>query len=120
VLTGANVSVETAAEISRLAGLLSHPLRIRLMTALATTGPGSATTFALQFGDVTVGDCHYHLRALRDGGVVKLIRSRSVRGATERVYCLSPPSRRPDAKQLQHFIDMVLSTTASPASKQHA
>jgi DNA-binding transcriptional ArsR family regulator len=104
-LTATNVSVETADEIARLATLLSHPLRVRLMTALGTVGSGSATTFSGQFGDVSVGDCHYHLKALRKGGVIDLVQSRAVRGATERVYRLTPRSRWRGAHHLRHLID---------------
>lgn len=128
-MTSTNVSVKTADEIARLASLLSHPLRIRLMLALAATGPSSATVLSLQLGDVTVGDCHYHLRTLKDGGVIKLVRSRSVRGATERVYRLVP--RTPVARGAAHLrlcLDMVMPPTISaestpvvtlPASQRH-
>ena len=116
-MTSANASVETADEIARLASLLNHPLRIRLMLALATTGPSSATVLSLQLGDVTVGDCHYHLTTLRDGGIIKLVRSRSVRGATERVYRLAPRKRTTGgATQLRDFIDLVMPTMISAAS----
>lgn len=112
-MTSGTLSAEAAAEVAELANLLGHPLRVRLMTALAVDGSGSATVFSGQFGDVTVGDCHYHLTALRDGGVVKLVHSRQVRGATERIYRLNPRSRC-RAQQLRHFIDLLLTATNSP------
>lgn len=116
-LTSANVSVKAADEIARLASLLNHPLRIRLMLALATTGPSSATALSVQLGGVTVGDCHYHLMTLRDGGAIKLIRSRAVRGATERVYRLAPQTQATrGAKHLRHFIDLIMPTTISAES----
>jgi DNA-binding transcriptional ArsR family regulator len=107
-LTSATVSVGTAAEIARLAHLFSHPLRVRLVTALAADGRGSATTFSDQFGDVTVGDCHYHLKALRGGGVIELAHSRRIRGATERVYRLAPQSRWRGVQHLWQFFGVIL------------
>lgn len=87
------------------------------MLALVTTGPSSATVLSVQLGDVTVSDCHYHLRKLRDGGVIKLVRSRSVRGATERVYRLAPRTRATQgATHLRHFIDVVMATKISAGS----
>ena len=116
-MTDAKASVKTADEIARLASLLNHPLRIRLMHALATTGPSSATVLSIQLGDVTVGDCHYHLTTLKDGGVIKLARSRSVRGATERVYRLAPRKRATQgATHLRDFIDVVMPATISAGS----
>lgn len=110
-MTSPSVSVEAATAIARLTNLLGHPLRVRLMAALAAVGSGSATLFSGQFGDVTVGDCHYHLTKLKDGGIVELIDSRQVRGATERVYRLAPRSRWHGARQLRRFIDALLPAT---------
>lgn len=110
-MTSTNASVKAADEIARIASLLNHPLRIRMMLALATTGPSSATVLSTQLGDVTVGDCHYHLTTLKNGGVIKLTRSRSVRGATERIYRLTPRKRATrEATQLRDFIDVVMPT----------
>ncbi len=115
-MTSTNLSIKAADEIARLAGLLNHPLRVRLLHALAA-GPGSATVLSAQLGDVSVGDCHYHLKTLKDGGAIKLARSRSVRGATERVYRLVPMKRTTGgAMQLRDFIDAVLPSTISTAS----
>jgi DNA-binding transcriptional ArsR family regulator len=104
----ADIDLDTAQEIAEGADLLSHPLRVRLLTALATTGPGSATSFSGQFGDASVGDCHYHLKALRKAGAIELARSRAVRGATERVYRLTPQPRWQSAqRQLRQFLDLL-------------
>jgi DNA-binding transcriptional ArsR family regulator len=105
----ASINFETAQEIAEWADLLGHPLRVRLLTALATTGPGSATSFSGQFGDASVGDCHYHLRTLREAGAIELTRSRAVRGATERVYRLTPQLRwKSTQRQLREFLDLLL------------
>lgn len=111
-MTDEKVSAKTADEIARFAGLLRHPLRVRLMRALAATGPSSATVLSDQLGDVSVGDCHYHLKTLREGGVIKLVDSRSVRGATERIYRLAPRTRTTrGATHLRQFIDEVMPTS---------
>ncbi len=115
-MNSTNLSIKTAGEIARLAGLLDHPLRIRLLHALAI-GPSSATVLSVQLGDVSVGDCHYHLTTLKDGGAIKLAHSRSVRGATERVYRLAPLKRTTGgAMQLRDFIDVVMTSPTSTAS----
>lgn len=116
-MTSTDVSVKTAEEIARIASLLNHPLRVRLLLALATTGPGSATGLSVQLGGLTVGDCHYHLTALKKGGVIRLARSRPVRGATERVYRLAPLIRTTrGATYLQEFIDVITPPTTSTAN----
>jgi predicted ArsR family transcriptional regulator len=104
------LDAETAQGIADWARLLNHPLRVRLMAALATTGPGSATSFSDQFGDASVGDCHYHLKELRKGGAIELARSRQVRGATERVYRLTPqsPSHWQTARQFRELFGLFL------------
>jgi predicted ArsR family transcriptional regulator len=114
-LTSTNVSVELADEIARFATLLSHPLRIRLLLALATNGQVSAMMLSVQLGgNVTLYDCHYHLRKLRDGGAIELVLSRSVRGATERVYCLAPSTQMIQrAMHTREFIDAVMRETIS-------
>lgn len=104
----ANTDATTAHEVAEWATLLRHPLRIRLMAALATTGPGSATFFSSQFGDASVGDCHYHLTTLRKAGAVELARSRPVRGATERVYRLTPRYRWSSARHLRELLELLL------------
>jgi DNA-binding transcriptional ArsR family regulator len=113
-LTSANASIESAEDIARLASVLNHPLRIRLLLALAASGLGSATVLSIQLGDVSVGDCHYHLTTLEDGGFIKLARSRSVRGATERVYRLAPWDLA--TKRLRDFIDVAMPATISAGS----
>lgn len=106
-MTGVLPTSSPATEAALFAKLLSHPVRIRLMLALAATGTSSATMLSVQLGDVTVGDCHYHLTKLKDGGAIKLVRSRPVRGATERVYRLAPrPRVAQGAMYLRHFIDV--------------
>jgi DNA-binding transcriptional ArsR family regulator len=109
----AGPSAESAAAVAQLASVFGHPLRIRLITALASNGTGSATTFSEEFGDVSVGDCHYHLTTLRKGGVIELVRTRKVRGAKERVYRLVPRDRWGEKGRLGYLIDAVLLASGS-------
>lgn len=106
-------SAESAAAVAKLASLFGHPLRIRLVSALASSRTGSATSFSEKFGDVSVGDCHYHLTALQKGGVIELVRTRKVRGATERVYRLIPRDRWREKGQLGYMFDAVLLASGS-------
>lgn len=107
------VSMEAADEAARFARALGHPLRVRLLTALATIGPGSPTMFSGRFGDTSVGDCHYHLKTLRTAGLADLSHSRPVRGVTERVYRLTPRSAwQGAAGHLLEALDVLMPTTS--------
>ncbi len=70
------------------------PIRAEILAALAT--PGSATTVATQI-DLPRQKVNYHLRALEEHGLVRLVEERPRRGLTERIvvasarsYVLSP------------------------------
>lgn len=43
--------------------------------------------------DLTPKYVSYHVRALEDVGIVRLVRTRSVRGATEHFYAVTPRGR---------------------------
>ena len=62
---------------------LSHPLRQRLLFALARRATMSqlATALGAQKGNVA-----HHLRVLRDAGMVHVVETRQVRGGTEQYY----------------------------------
>ncbi|HEY0317008.1 MAG TPA: helix-turn-helix domain-containing protein [Solirubrobacterales bacterium] len=107
VVSSVGVSDEFANAVAGLATVFSHPLRIRIITALAAE-PASATMLSSRFGDVSVSDCFYHFSALKKGGIVELVRSRKVRGAKERIYSLAPRSRWRDSQLLRPFIDALL------------
>jgi DNA-binding transcriptional ArsR family regulator len=108
-VTHGAISMEAADEAARFARALGHPLRVRLLAGLATIGPGSPTMFSGRFGDTSVGDCHYHLKALRTAGLADLSHSRPVRGVTERVYRLAPRSEwQGAAGHLLEALDVLL------------
>lgn len=65
------------------------PLRARVLGALAE--PGSATTVAAALGEPRQ-KINYHLRALEEHGLVRLVEERPRRGLTERVVVASASS----------------------------
>lgn len=72
-----------------VATALLDPLRARVLAVLAQ--PGSATTVAAAVGE-TRQKINYHLRALEDLGLVRLVEERPRRGLTERVVVASAQS----------------------------
>ncbi len=77
-----------------VAQVMLDPVRARILGLLAE--PGSATTVAEALGE-SRQKVNYHLRALEDRGLVRLVEERPRRGLTERVvvasarsYVLSP------------------------------
>ena len=112
MLTSVTLSVKIAAEIARLTTVLCYRFLVRLVSALETEGFFIATTFFVNFCDVTFVDCYYYLKALKDEGVIELVHSRPVRGATERFYSLAPRSHWPGAQRLRDFVDLLLQATS--------
>lgn len=75
-------------ELALLGKILSHPLRIRILIALADEGEWSATRLANQLRE-PVGKISYHVRYLADSSVVELQRIVPRRGSVESYYSLS-------------------------------
>jgi DNA-binding transcriptional ArsR family regulator len=75
--------------VVQLATALGHPLRVRILRALAA-GSSSATRLSREFGDVDQKDAFYHLRVLEKSDVVELERTRQVRGGNESIFRLRP------------------------------
>ncbi len=71
-----------------LGAIVSHPLRCRLLAIFADR-VASPTEIAQELG-IPVGDVSYHVRTLREAGVIELIDERPVRGSTEHFYSASP------------------------------
>jgi DNA-binding transcriptional ArsR family regulator len=70
--------------------LILHPVRMRIILALA--GGGSATTAELadRLPGIAPATLYRHLDALRRGGILAVAEERRVRGATERRFVLHP------------------------------
>jgi DNA-binding transcriptional ArsR family regulator len=72
-----------------VATAMLDPLRARILAALVE--PGSASTVAGELG-VSRQKVNYHLRALEEHGLVRLVEERPRRGLTERVMVASARS----------------------------
>lgn len=79
-------SSKTPAGAGSLAALraLSHPVRLRIWSAMGG-GPASAATLSRTLG-LEHASASYHLRHLRDAGLVVLAEERTVNGGVERRY----------------------------------
>src|SRR5512134_2146416 len=79
------------ASVARLLGNLAHPLRLRVLLALEheTLSP---TELAQRFG-LSVNALAYHVRALRDAGLLELVRTRPAGGSVQSFYGLSDRGR---------------------------
>ena len=67
-----------------LGAIVSHPLRCRLLV-IFTERVASPNEVARQLG-MSVGDVSYHVRTLKDAGVIELVDERPARGSTEHFY----------------------------------
>jgi len=67
-----------------LGAIVAHPIRCRLLTIFAERS-ASPTELAQDLG-IPVGDVSYHVRTLREAGVIELVAERPVRGSTEHFY----------------------------------
>jgi DNA-binding transcriptional ArsR family regulator len=88
------------------ASAVLDPVRAKVLAALVE--PGSATTVAEAIGE-SRQKVNYHLRALEDHGLVRLVEERPRRGLTERVvvasarsYVLSPATLGESAADPAH------------------
>src|SRR4051812_11744365 len=69
----------------RLAKALSHPLRPRILQCLDEGGVASPNQLAEALGE-RLGNVSYHVRILRELGLVELVRLEPRRGALEHFY----------------------------------
>jgi DNA-binding transcriptional ArsR family regulator len=75
---------KSAAQVQSLAAIVTHPLRRRIWYAMSEH-PISPRELADQLHE-PVNDVAYHVRVLRDMGVIELAGTRPVRGATQHFY----------------------------------
>ncbi len=76
---------KSTAQIESLAAIVTHPLRRRIWYAMAEQRPISPRELADELNE-PVNDVAYHVRVLRDTGVIELAGTRPVRGATQHFY----------------------------------
>jgi DNA-binding transcriptional ArsR family regulator len=67
-----------------LGAIVAHPVRCRLLTIFADR-VASPNQVSQELG-MPVGDVSYHVRTLKDAGVIELVDERPVRGSTEHFY----------------------------------
>jgi DNA-binding transcriptional ArsR family regulator len=72
------------AQVESLAAIVTHPLRRRIWYAM-TEASISPRELADQLRE-PVNDVAYHVRKLRDLGIIELVGTRPVRGATQHFY----------------------------------
>lgn len=78
--------------------LILHPIRMRLIVALAAGTPMAAAQLLERMPDVPLATLYRHLNALRQGGIIAVAdepspgaaRERRARGAVERRFILRP------------------------------
>lgn len=73
-----------ATDDPRYVKALAHPLRIRIL-AMLEERPASPVQLAPRLGG-TLGQVGYHVRVLRDAGLIELVETRRRRGAVEHIY----------------------------------
>jgi DNA-binding transcriptional ArsR family regulator len=67
-----------------LGAIVAHPVRCRLI-AIFADGVASPNQIAQELG-MPVGDVSYHVRTLKEAGIIELVEERPVRGSTEHFY----------------------------------
>ncbi|MGB8651098.1 MAG: metalloregulator ArsR/SmtB family transcription factor [Mycobacteriales bacterium] len=87
------VGAGSGPEPSALLRALAHPVRLQVLSLLTGT-PMSAAEVARELG-LTHANASYHLRQLRDAGLVETAEERSTRGGQERRYRPTPPEDQP-------------------------
>jgi len=75
---------QSAAHVDSLAGIVTHPLRRRIWYGMSEH-PISPRELSDRL-HAPVNDVAYHIRVLRDMGVIELAGTRPVRGATQHFY----------------------------------
>jgi DNA-binding transcriptional ArsR family regulator len=67
-----------------LGAIVAHPVRCRLVAIFADR-VASPNQVAQEL-EMPVGDVSYHVRTLKDAGIIELVEERPVRGSTEHFY----------------------------------
>jgi DNA-binding transcriptional ArsR family regulator len=76
----------------RLARAETHPIRVAVIEKLSADpreGGWSPNLLSRELG-VPLGDAAYHVKKLRDAGLLVLVGTRQRRGALEHFYALAP------------------------------
>jgi DNA-binding transcriptional ArsR family regulator len=84
------------------ADLLLHPVRLRVVQALAGGRRLSAGELANELADVPQASLYRHIGRLADAGVLAIVAERPARGTPERVYALVHGAAGVSADELGH------------------
>lgn len=78
--------------------LVLHPVRLRVLQHLRLAGEATAKEVATVMEDVPRATVYRHVKALEEGGAIEVVRTRRVRGATEKTYAPSPRVVNPSSQ----------------------
>src|SRR6478735_9398769 len=70
------------------ADLLLHPIRLRVIQALAGGRKRSSGELAAELDDVPTASLYRHIKTLADAGLLAVVEERPARGTPQRVYAL--------------------------------
>lgn len=84
------------------ADLLLHPVRLRVVQALAGGRRLSAGELATELVDVPQASLYRHIARLADAGVLAVVAERPARGTAERVYALVDSAASLSGEDLAH------------------
>jgi len=83
------------------AGLILHPVRMRIILALGRGFPLTAQAVADLVPDVARATLYRQLATLVDGGIIEVVAEHRVRGAVERTYALRRGSASPSKEEIE-------------------
>ena len=92
-------------------GVLSHPVRLRIVLALVGERQATTADLAAEMPDVTTATLYRHVAALVDAGVIDVVSERRVRGAVERTFAL---------RQGSAIVDSLAAANMTPEDKAAA
>lgn len=105
------------------ADLILHPIRLRIITAISSYRL-AARELAEALPDVPLTTLYRHINALLEGGLLKIVEEKPIRGTVERTYALtSPPSltsedmRDMGRQECEQAFTVFLSTLMSDAQR---
>ncbi|MFM2438764.1 MAG: hypothetical protein RLZ55_1589 [Actinomycetota bacterium] len=92
-------------------GVLSHPVRLRIVLALVGDRHATTADLAAEMPDVTTATLYRHVAALVEAGVIEVVSERRVRGAVERTFAL---------RQGSAVVDSMAAAEMTPEDKASA
>lgn len=74
----------------RLARAEAHPIRLAVIEKMSAAPKDWSPNLLSRELDIPLSDLAYHVKRLRDAGLLVLVRTRPRRGAVEHFYALAP------------------------------